>query len=147
MPENNETWIHGSDLLLKIGGKDTGFSTECQVKRSAETKNRATKNTSGGGQWDSPYVSKKKVTISTNGFVVREDGSTRTNYDALVAAWYAGEPVACIYHTRDSEASLIESGNFIITAMDDSAPVGDDATYSLTLESTGQVTYTPANAG
>lgn len=132
-----EGYIHGSDLLLMIAGTALGHSKTCSIKNTAETKGRATKETSHSGKWEEKAVTKLSVSISAEGFSFYND---TLGYPQLLALWKAGTPVQVKYAHRGEETTKYRTGSFIITDLEESAPADDDATYSISLENSGEVT-------
>jgi predicted secreted protein len=134
-------YIHGSDLLLGIMVETVftplGHSKSCEIQNSAETKDRATKETSQNGKWKDKTVSSLSVSISAEGFAFYGD---TMGYDALLAMWGAGQPVILKYAHRGEEATKYRTGSFLITSLKESAPADDDASYSISLENSGEVT-------
>lgn len=136
MPTPTTGYIHGSDLLLLIDGEALGHSKTCSIKNSAETKSRATKETSNTGKWEDKSVTKLSVSISAEGFSFYND---TLGYPQLLAKWKEGQPVTVKYAHRDEEATKYRTGSFIITDIEETAPADDDATYSISLENSGEV--------
>jgi predicted secreted protein len=133
-------YIHGSDLLLGIMVNEVftplGHSKTCKIQNKAETKDRATKETSQSGKWTDKKVNKLNVSISADGFAFYGD---TLGYSELLAMWEAGEAVVVKYAHRGEEATKYRSGSFLITDLSEDAPADDDATYSISLENSGEV--------
>lgn len=129
-------YIHGSDLLLMVGEDALGHSKSCEIQNQAETKERATKETSNTGKWKEKSVTALSVSVSSEGFSFYGD---TMGYDALLAMWEAGKPVTLKYAHRGEETTKYRTGQFIITNLTENAPADDDATYSISLENSGEV--------
>lgn len=141
------SYIHGSNLILGIMVSTTftpfGHSSGCKISSSAETSEHATKESSAG-KWVDKSVKKLSVSLSAEGFRFEGDDM---NFPELWTLWKAGEPVTCRYCIRDSSTGVgstttYYSGNFIITSLEENASADDDATYSVSLESCGEITFT-----
>ena len=125
----------GTDLILSVGGKALGHSTGCKISYKAETGTRKTKE-AAAGKWDEKYVKSLGVTITADGFVYESDKDN--GLPTLKQLFKAAKPVDASWGYRDETG--IESGKFVITALDNEGKAGDDETYSITLENSGAVT-------
>lgn len=133
----------GRNLQVSIGGKYYGFATSCDINISMETKEIAYKSPSG--MW------KEQTTETLSWDVNSEHLATveQTDEKALFAAMTAGEPVAIefssVTYGADNAATkgtLLYKGNAIITSFKLSAAKDGDATYSISLQGTGELTNT-----
>ena len=139
---------HGSDMLVGIvTGENTftplGHSKTCTITNSAETKERAVKPTltekataDNPGMWKEKSVSGLSVSISAEGFKFYGD---EVGYDKLFELWEAGKAVKVRYALRGEEATKYREGNFIITSLEEQDPGDDDASYTISMENSGQV--------
>lgn len=138
--------IDGGDILVKVKGKATGHSTTCTVNLSAETKDRAFKKPESEVMGAASKFKNKSVsglscqiTSDSLGFF----GETESGYDVLAAAWAAAEPVEVEVIVRQGAGAAKTAflkGKFVISSLQLTAPEGDDATYSITLDNDGPVT-------
>jgi predicted secreted protein len=133
----------GSDLLIFVGGKAIGHCSTCTITHGSESQERAVKplasvTAANAGKWTEKNVSKLTVSITAEGFSFF--GETEGGYEKLLELWQAAAPVACKYAYRGEEATKYYGGNFVITNLSETAPAGDDATYSVSLENSGPVT-------
>lgn len=127
----------GTDLILSINSKALGHSTECKISYKAETGTRKTKE-AAAGKWDEKYVKSLGCTVTASGFVFDDDDQNqKPSIDTLRTAFKTAQPVDASWAYRDGGS--IESGKFIITALDHEGKAGDDETYSITLENSGAV--------
>lgn len=127
----------GTDLILSVGGKALGHSTECKISYKAETGTRKTKEAKAG-KWDEKYVKSLGCTVTSSGFVFDDDDTNqKPNIDTLRTAFKTGQPVSASWGYRDG--SSIDGGQFIITQLEHEGKAGDDETYSITLENSGAV--------
>lgn len=127
----------GTDLILSINSKALGHSTECKISYKAETGTRKTKE-AAAGKWDEKYVKSLGCTVTASGFVFDDDDQNqKPSIDTLRTAFKTAQPVDASWSYRDGGS--IESGKFIITALDHEGKAGDDETYSITLENSGAV--------
>lgn len=131
-----EGYIHGSNMILLVNDTPLGHSKSCSIQNQAETKDRATKETSNTGKWKEKSVSGLSVSVSAEGFVFADD---EMGYDTLLALWEKGEPVTLKYAYRGEEAKKYRTGQFVITSLEESDPADDDSTYSISLENSGEV--------
>lgn len=124
----------GTDLILSVGGHALGHSTECKISYKAETGTRKTKE-AASGKWNEKYVKTLGCTVTASGFVHEDDDNN--SIDTLRTAFKTAQPVTASWAYRDGGG--IDSGQFVITALDHEGKAGDDETYSITLENTGAV--------
>lgn len=122
----------GTDLILSLGGEPIGYSTTCKISTSAETAERATKEV-GAGKFKEKYVKTLSEQITTEGFEVK---GYRTPYEDLKALMVASKPVQVNYCFLDEKKGY--QGMYVITSLDLDGAAGEDAKFSLTLESTGE---------
>ena len=138
---------HGSDMLVGIVSGDKfsplGHSKTCTITNSAETKERAVKPTlrekkeaANPGMWKEKSVSSLAVSISAEGFKFYGD---EMGYDKLLEMWETGEAVKVRYALRGEEKTKYREGDFIIMSLEEQNPGDDDASYTISLENSGQV--------
>lgn len=133
--------MDGTDLILSVGTEALGFSTGCKISTSVETGERVTKE-SAAGKWGDKYVKKFSEQITADGCTLT-DGTLPT-YDKLKEMMIAGEPVDGAYSVREGAGRTGKTtggykGKYLITALDLDGQAGDDAKYSVTLDSSGKV--------
>lgn len=153
-----EGYVHGSNMIVFVGGKALGHCSSCEIQDQSETKSRAIKvlpdyageseqdpdlqpaqgeDTTKDGLWEEKSVSKRSVTISADCFVCEDE--TGSTYDELVALMDAGAPVKVKYAHAGEENSKYRVGKFIITSLQRNDPADDDSSYTISLENTGKV--------
>lgn len=145
--QNGDT-INGNDLLVRFDDEATGHSTSHTTTFNTETKDVAVKPLASAAQSSAGLYKKKRVTglsvqIKCEGLAVY--GETESGLQAFLAKWKVGASVECEGFSRPATASQTApapylSGNFIITSLENTAPAGEDATYSITLDNDGPVT-------
>lgn len=142
-------YVNGSDLLLSIGGKALGHSTNHKTTFNSETKDRAVKpiQTQGvsAGLWKDKGVTGLSISISAEG--LRFYDETEGGFTELAAKWGAGTVVEVKAFPRGDGKPATQTpylvGNFVITSIEEDAPAQDDATYSINLENAGEPTTYP----
>ena len=136
-------YVNGSDLLLTIGedGKALGHCTSHRTTITCETKDRAVKPlksvASSSGLFKSKTITGINITITADGLICSPE--TECGYGDLTEMMKLGEPVHATCIERGKENPYLE-GDFVITSLEQDAPAGDDATYSITLENDGALT-------
>lgn len=151
-------YVHGSKMIVFVGGKALGHCTSCEIQDQAETKSRSLKvlpdysdaeeadedlkpsageDTSTDGLWDEKSVSKRSVSISTDCLVCKDE--TGSNYDELLEAMDSGKPVKLKYAYAGEESKKYRVGMFVITSLQRNDPADDDSNYSASFENTGKV--------
>lgn len=135
-------YVNGSDMLLYVGGKAIGHCTTHTTTLTAETKDRAVKPVADAsitaGLWSEKSVNKLSVSISAEGLCFYQE--TENGYKSAVAQWKAGQAVEVKCMERESTTPYL-TGNFVITSLERTDPAQDDATYSITLENSGEVSF------
>lgn len=140
-------YIHGSNLLMFVGGKAIGHCSTCEITHNTESKERAVKppaKQTGGntGKWTEKSVTKLSESLSAEGFCFYDE--TECGYSELLALWQKAEPVEVKYAHRGEDSMRYRSGKYVITNLKQTRPADDDASYSVSLESTGEVKSFPA---
>ena len=136
-------YVNGSDLLVMVGNKAVGHCTTHTATFSTETKDTAVKPAasvaSGSGSlFKNKRVSGLSVQVKADGIVF--SGETESGFKDILSAWKTGAAVALKLFKRGSDATPYCSGNFIISSLENTAPAGEDATYSATFDNDGVVT-------
>ncbi len=140
-------YIHGSNLLLFVGGKAIGHCSSCTITHNTESKERAVKppasQTSGNtGKWTEKSVTKLSESISAEGFCFYDE--SECGYTQLLDLWGKAQPIDVKYSHRGEESTKYRHGKFVLTNLEQTRPADDDASYSVSLESTGEVKTFPA---
>ena len=141
------SYINGSDLLVKVDGVAVGHCTTHTATFSTETKDTAVKPTaatvaSAASLYKGKRVSGLSIQVKADGLVFSEE--TEAGFKDILGAWKAGTPVALKLFKRGGDDTPYCSGNFIISSLENTAPAGEDATYSATFDNDGAVTIDEA---
>ena len=140
-------YVNGSDLLVMVGTKAVGHCTTHTATFSTETKDTAVKPTaataaSAASLYKGKRVSGLSVQVKADGLVF--SGETEAGFKDILGAWKAGDPVELVLLKRENDDNPYCSGNFIISSLENTAPAGEDATYSATFDNDGAVTIDEA---
>ena len=140
-------YVNGSDLLMSIGEKACGHCTSHTTTYNSETKDRAVKpeakqTATNAGLFKEKTVTGLSVQVKCEG--LRFYGETENGMKDLLGKWKTGASVELKGFARGGDAAPYMSGNFIISSLEESAPAGDDTTYSATFDNTGVVTIDEA---
>lgn len=140
-------YVNGSDLLVMVGTKAVGHCTTHTATFSTETKDTAVKPTaataaSAASLFKGKRVSGLSVQVKADGLVF--SGETEAGFKDILGAWKAGDPVELVLLKRENDDNPYCSGNFIISSLENTAPAGEDATYSATFDNDGAVTIDEA---
>lgn len=135
-------YINGSDLLVMLGEKAGGHCTSHTTTYSSETKDRAVKPAAsvaqaGAGLFKEKTVTGLSVQVKFEG--LRFYGEEETGMKDLLAKWKVGAVVPVKAFHRGGDTTPYMSGSFVITSLEESAPAGDDVTYSGTFDNSGVV--------
>ena len=128
---------------MSIGGKAAGHCTSHTTTYSSETKERAVKPkaaeaTGSAGLFKEKSVTGLSVQVKCEG--LRFYSEDEAGMKEMLGAWKVGGTVELKCFHRESDEKPYMSGNFIITTLEESAPAGDDTTYSATFDNSGAVT-------
>lgn len=149
-------YCNGSDMLLYIGGKAVGHCTTHTTTINSETKDRAVKpeatKSISAGLWKNKGVVGLSVSISAEGLGFYQE--TESGYKSCLALIGKGQSVEVKCMERGNTDKPYLTGKFVITSLERTDPAQDDATYSISLENDGEVTFdetaiteTPETAG
>lgn len=135
-------YCNGSDMLLYIGGKAVGHCSSHTATINAETKDRAVKPAASAnlsaGLWKGKSVIGLSVSLSAEGLVFYQE--TEGGYKHCLAQIGKGQSVEVKCMERESTTPYL-TGRFVITSLERTDPAQDDATYSISLENDGEVTF------
>ncbi len=136
-------YCNGSDMLLYIGSKPIGHCSTHSVTVNSYTKDRAVKPVASvsksSGRWKEKGVTGLCVSISAEGLVFYQEAEN--GYKSCLAMVAAGQSVAVKCMERGNSTTPYLSGNFVISSLERTDPAQDDATYSISLENDGEVTF------
>ena len=137
------SYINGSDLLVKVNGVAVGHCTTHTATFSTETKETAVKPTAATTAGSSSLYKGKRVSglsvqVKADGLVFSQE--SESGFKDILAAWKGGAPVELVLIKREYDTNPYCSGNFIISSLENTAPAGEDATYSATFDNDGAVT-------
>lgn len=136
-------YCNGSDMLLYIGGKAVGHCTTHTTTINSETKDRAVKPVASkgisAGLWKNKGVVGLSVSISAEGLVFYQE--TESGYKSCLAMITKGQSVEVKCMERESTDTPYLSGKFVVASLERTDAAQDDATYSISLENDGEVTF------
>ena len=136
-------YCNGSDMLLYVGGKAVGHCTSHTVTINSETKERAIKPVASAGMsaglWKEKGVTSMSVSISAEGLVFYNE--TENGYKACLAMIAAGKSVEVKCMERGDSTEPYLTGKFVVASLERTDPAQDDATYSISLENDGEITF------
>lgn len=143
-----EGYINGSDLLLKVGGKAIGHCTSHTLTYNSETKERAVKpaasKAKSAGLWKNKGVVGLSVSISFEG--LRFYNESENGYDEVAAQWGKGASVEVEAFHRSQDESPYFKGLCVIDSLEETSPAQDDATYSGQMSNDGEPEVYPGKA-
>jgi predicted secreted protein len=145
----------GKNLMVSIGGKFYGFATDCDISIDVDTKEIASgsyKFSSAKGNWKEYETERTGWSINSNHLAT----VTMADEYALFTAMTSGDPVEVSYETVTVSASSTTTsgetgtinkattskgykGSAVITSFKHSSSQDGDATYSITLQGTGEL--------
>ena len=147
--EANDSYISGSDLLLKVAGKAVGHCTSHTTTFNSETKDRAVKPVAtaarSAGLFKNKGVTGLSISISFEG--LRTYTETENGFEEMSVSWGKGQSVDVEAFKRDNPTKPYLKGQFVIASLEETSPAGDDATYSGSLENDGEPEVYPGKGG
>lgn len=143
-----ENYVNGSDLLVNVDDKAFGHCTSHTATFNTETKDMAVKPVATVAKSTASLFKSKRVTglsvqVKADGIVVYNEAES--GLKTLLSKWKVGESVDLALFEREGDEKPYCSGKFIITSLENTAPAGEDATYSATFDNDGAVTIEEAN--
>lgn len=145
--------VLGKDLMLFVNGKAIALATSCKIGVSAETIDTQSKDS---GVWNEKDIKKIGWNCSSeNCFSADADINS---YDKLFVLMVAAQPIDIAFGIPSNKANGLPAagwtlpakpyqGKALITSLELNAPDGDKATFSVTLDGTGELTNGDSSAG
>jgi len=136
------SYINGSDLLCSADGKAIGHATTHEASFKTETKTVAVKPAaaeakSSKGLYKQVRVTGLSVQVTAEGLCVSNE--TETGVKDLLKVWKVGGTVKLNLFEREGDETPYCSGDFIISELRNTAPAGEDASYNVTFDNSGEV--------
>lgn len=135
--------VEGRDLMMYMKtGTDASpvytavaHSTSHTISWSSESRDRKSKD---AGVWAEKVVTGMSCQIKCEALVSYD---AEVGYAALLEMMKEGKPVLLKFgYTNEDAGDKYEEGEFVISQIDENAPSGEDATFSVTFDNTGAVT-------
>ena len=89
--------------------------------------------------WKEKGVTSMSVSISAEGLVFYNE--TENGYKACLAMIAAGKSVEVKCMERGDSVEPYLTGKFVVASLERTDPAQDDATYSISLENDGEITF------
>lgn len=145
--------VLGKDLMLFVGGKAIALATSCKIGVSAETIDTQSKDS---GVWNEKDIKKLGWNCSSDN-VFSADADIN-GYDKLFALFVTAKPVDVSFGIPDNRGNSLPaagwslpkkpySGKALITSLELNAADGDKATFSVSMDGTGELTNGDSSAG
>ena len=141
-------YVNGSDLLVSVAGKAVGHCTSHTATFNTETKDVAVKPVaseapSSGSLYKSKRVTGLSVQVKADGLQFYNE--TESGFKQTIGPWSKGQSVKLDLFERSQDAKPYATGKFIISTIEQTAPAGEYATYSVTFDNDGPVTVNDEN--
>lgn len=127
--------INGTNLRLYVGGNVVAYAVTCQLSMSRNLLETIHKDNPGSG-WREVTMGQASATLTTDG-LFNEDGTN--NAPADLFALFAAKTQVAWYFSNENAGDTRYYGNGYVTALDYSATVEENSTFSVTIEVDGQV--------
>lgn len=145
--------VLGKDLMLFVGGKAIALATSCKIGVSAETIDTQSKDS---GVWNEKDIKKLGWNCSSDN-VFSADADIN-GYDKLFALMVAAQPVDIAFGIPDNRGNSLPAagwkspqkpykGKALVTSLELNAADGDKATFSVSMDGTGELTNGDSSAG
>lgn len=140
-----EGYVLGHNLRVWVGSTGIGNADSCSFSYDVDTKELSDKDVDPGSTAPSAValtLGKKRVTITSSGFVVESaDGTTAKvgGYKTQLTNLHNGTKVTWKY-TTDESGDTVVSGEGYITKFSSNADDGSEAKYNIEIKSTGTIT-------
>lgn len=141
-------YVNGSDLLVNVDDKAFGHCTSHTATFNTETKDMAVKPVAAEAKSTTSLFKSKRVTglsvqVKADGIVVYDEAES--GLKTLLGKWKVGDSVDLALFEREGDETPYCSGKFIISSLENTAPAGEDATYSATFDNDGPVDIDETN--
>lgn len=132
--------INGTNLRIYDGTVPLGYATSCTLDMSAETRETLSKDSVSS--WAESEVGKLSGSLSFEGFFSEDVLINAVAVKSIedIFTKFSGKTAISWRFTTDVSASVVYSGSGYLTAVNVSAPVEENATYSGTITISGAVT-------
>lgn len=145
--------IQGQDLMLFIGSGATktsiGYATSHTLSINADTKETTTKDSSGGGDWQTSEVGTLSWSVSTEN-LYGDDVKGKT-YEDLFDIMVSKKPIEMVFGGKTGtdipatgwvNSAPTYTGKAIITSLELNTPNGDNTTFSASFTGVGALSRT-----
>jgi len=135
--------VDGVNMLLSVNDTVIGSSSTCSVEITRATRSTSSKDT---GIWDSFAAGTMTWTMTSENFV---NFAGQNGFDEMYEAMVSGNPVsvACAYDQDGEGTDTFKlAGEAIITSLPLSAPKGENISFSITFQGTGELVKTKLTA-
>jgi TP901-1 family phage major tail protein len=136
--------VNGTNLRIYDGAVPLGYATSCTLDMSSETRETLSKDSVSS--WAEFEVGQLSATLSFEGFF-SEDTTINSNTVKSIRdifTKFSAKTAISWRFTTDTATEVQYSGSGYITALNYSAPVEENATYSGTITVNGAVTQESA---
>lgn len=139
--------VLGKDLMLFADSKAIALATSCKLGISAETIDTQSKDS---GIWNEKDIKKLGWNCSSENLFSADADANANTYDTLFALMIARKPIDIAFGIPTNKADKLPSsgwtlpaapyrGKALITSIELNAPDGDKATFSVSLDGTGEL--------
>lgn len=129
----------GYNIALKINGKTFAGRTQDSLSITPQTKESITKDDAGNKQ---TTVTGHEVTFSCQGLVtLTATGQTKLTRDEIVEQTLKKGSEAEVPFTYAASSGKVLSGTAVITGYSEDSNSEDEATYTVDLKCTGDITF------
>ena len=135
-------YVNGSNVLVGIAGKAAGHCTSHTATFTTETSEVKVKPPKATPASIASKFKSKRITGL--GVQVKVDGlqfhsETEAGFKEILGRWILGASVELALFERENDDAPYCSGNFVISTLENTAPAGEDASYSATFDNDGPV--------
>lgn len=139
--------VLGKDLMLFADSKAIALATSCKIGMSAETIDTQSKDS---GIWNEKDIKKLGWNCSSDNLFSADSDANMNTYDTLFALMIARKPIDIAFGIPANKADALPmagwtlpsapyKGKALITSLELNAPDGDKATFTVSLDGTGEL--------
>jgi TP901-1 family phage major tail protein len=132
--------VNGTNLRIYDGAVPLGYATSCTLDMSAETRETLSKD--GVSSWAESEVGQLSASLSFEGFFSEDTTINAVTVKSIedIFTKFSAKTALSWRFTTDVSTEVVYSGSGYITALNISAPVEENTTYSGTITVSGAVT-------
>lgn len=144
--------LKGKDLLVSVGTTVCGYATNCELSIDVDTQETASTswkqmNNEGSGSWKSFDINKKTWTVSTDSLSAEDLLDFKSMFTSLTSGAEVDIKFGVVTYTAATgdnmtaafKANAYYQGKGLVTSLKMSGGTDGEATYSVSIQGTGEL--------